>query len=204
VANDDDWLKRLPAYDGDRGQRRESKPSNPYEESLADLFEQEMQPSEKRTPEPRHGLAKLRPLLPMKRGTAVALVGGSTLVVVLLALLLVKVPAKLREEARAVTRVRVEVIAKAVRAYLVDHDGLYPDNLDLLTEKDDKGGPYCDPEDLKEPWGKGFKRRSSDGRIEIYTEDPDGNMISNLNHPSNLPMTASQPLALPQYPWKRL
>ena len=54
---------------------------------------------------------------------------------------------------------QARVISHAVKRYVVEHDGIYPRNLDQLLQKDDDGnGPYLEGVDsLKDPWGQTYK-----------------------------------------------
>jgi hypothetical protein len=93
------------------------------------------------------------------------------------------------ESKKKVAQVRATTLSTAAKNYYIDH-GQYPQALQLLLKKDDKGGPYiANSDDLKDPWGYDFQYnpaamdpQTGEVEPEISTRSPDGMVISNLKH----------------------
>jgi hypothetical protein len=74
-------------------------------------------------------------------------------------------------------------VGKALTAYHADHDQ-YPNNLAVLTQKDDLGGPYIDAEGLLDPWGQEYQvdvagPHHNGAKPDVFTTSPEGKIIGN-------------------------
>jgi len=79
-------------------------------------------------------------------------------------------------------RTKAYAIEQACTIYYTKHDS-FPTDVEQLTKKDDRGGPYLKREGVRDPWGNVYKIRPStkgnEGSVEIYTQAPDGKEIGN-------------------------
>jgi general secretion pathway protein G len=76
-------------------------------------------------------------------------------------------------------------VEKALTAYYTDHQH-YPTDINLLSQKDELGGPYIEAEGLNDPWGQRYdvdiadSNRHGGAKPHVFTKNPENQkMISN-------------------------
>jgi prepilin-type N-terminal cleavage/methylation domain-containing protein len=82
-------------------------------------------------------------------------------------------------------RTRTKELTQAVKAYHINHH-VYPDSLQQLLVRDEKGGPYIEDADaLYDPWDQPYiyekaGSKNNGARPDIYTTNPGtGELIGN-------------------------
>jgi len=81
--------------------------------------------------------------------------------------------------------VQTKTLTNACNMYKIKHNGQYPESLQQLLQKDQRGGPYLDdPEALKDQWGQFYQYdrsgpRNNGVRPDIWTRSPEGKEIGN-------------------------
>jgi hypothetical protein len=93
-------------------------------------------------------------------------------------------PDRLSKRKAEIARIWAYNLEKALRAYFVDHDSMYPKDLMDLTLKDENGGPYILAEGLLDPWGKAYSfdpagPRNGGKKPDVFTRSPEGKLIGN-------------------------
>jgi general secretion pathway protein G len=76
-----------------------------------------------------------------------------------------------------IARASITVISNAVTEYQIQNNGVAPDSLDALVEKDENGFSFLDRDTLPtDPWGNEFRYEPPQGSIpyRVYTYGADG------------------------------
>ena len=98
---------------------------------------------------------------------------------------------RLDEAKVSAAQAQAKVISGQVKAYQVEHNGMFPQTLEALLQKDADGkGPYFETLDaIKDPWGQQYRYDPSGGINsgkgalviipDVYTTTPDGRQVGN-------------------------
>jgi len=92
---------------------------------------------------------------------------------------------QLKTSKEKIAKVGAVNVEKALTAYYTDHQA-YPNELILLSQRDEHGGPYIDPDGLSDPWGQPWawdvsqNNHFGGAKPEVSTTSPEsGNAIRN-------------------------
>lgn len=96
----------------------------------------------------------------------------------LLATLVVpKVVSRLFKAQRETAKINIQTIASAVTEYQIDNNGVTPDSLQALVDKDENGNSYLDMDRIPvDPWDREYGYEPAQGGLEfrVFTYGKDG------------------------------
>jgi len=77
---------------------------------------------------------------------------------------------------------RATTIANAAQIYATDHNGTLPASPQLLTRRDEYGGPYVEAGELVDPWRNPYQydpsgQHSAGVKPDVWTTAPDGTVV---------------------------
>jgi len=82
---------------------------------------------------------------------------------------------------KARVKANVKSITDAAVIYKAQHNGIWPQDLQTLTQKDAEGhGPYVQPEGILDPWGRPYNYDPNGTNNQGMTPDVSCQMPSNL------------------------
>jgi general secretion pathway protein G len=95
------------------------------------------------------------------------------------------------ESRKSAAKVQVRTLTQAVETYNVQHQGVFPDSLEMLLQRDAEGmGPYLKSQEvLIDPWGRPYQydvagTRNNGLTPDIWSTGPPNNPIEIGNWPA--------------------